>query len=487
MTFPWQDSLYWFSPLWILAGAVLMMLSLSTFISRDRAVTVSRWIASLALAVAFLKYLHHWQFNADIAVAHLALARTTLFASLLVLFSSLCVSLSSTAFLRTHPSLKKPELYMLLVLGTLGLLMMLSSGHLLFVFLGLEMASLSFYISIGMRTEDRLAHEASLKYYLLGALGSAFFLYGIAYFYAATSSLSLVSLEGGASLSVTGLRYLQVSFVLLAAGMVFKAALFPFYFWTLDVYQGAPTLLTGWMSTVVKATILTVLLMSVRKFSQWIGNLDLLFSGIAAASLILGGLLAVGQSYVKRLLACSSISHAATALIAIAAGCHGASWDNAATGPMLYYLLTYTVMTLGAFLVLGLLTSERSDDLPLSYLRGLAKKRPQLAFYLSLFTLSLAGLPPTAGFFAKYTVFIYAIEKGLTWLVALALATTLIGLYYYLKLIALMYFEDPDTTVTYPTNTETTLAMFIIAFLGIATLALGIMPQQYLHWALSSQ
>ena len=341
---------------------------------------------------------------------------------------------------------------------------------------------------IALRSNWHNANEASLKYFLLGALGAATFLYGSAFFYGATHSLSLSALSG-AALDHTQLQYLILGGMLLCIGFLFKLALFPFYFWLPDVYQGSSSLVAGWMATIVKVAVFGAFFGLLTRLVPWMmPPLHLLLLLSAGASLIVGNLLAVQQKKLKRLFACSSISHAGYILLALAAGTANPDWDAASAGPMLYYLLVYTLMTLGAFLLLSLLSPDEADDLDIAHLHGLYRFHPRLAITLSVFLLSLAGLPPMAGFFAKYSLLVYAFGRGETGLVTLGILTTLIGFYYYLKVIVAMFFKEPTplTIRPVPAKAHNSLAIFIVTFLAIAILVLGIFPQTYLKWALLS-
>ncbi len=483
----WIQELYWGAPLFFLAASALALMTAGLFLSPARELRVYATGTIAALVIAILLAFARWQTAPSLQFEVISATPFRFFFVILLTFSSLILALIAPFYTQTFSSLRRPEFYLLILFATTGFAMMNLSENLLFIFLGLELASFSFYILIGMRDSDRLAHEALLKYFLLGALASALFAYGIAFFYGATADLHLSALVG-ASFGRAELRYLQIAGIFLFAGFAFKLALFPFYFWTPDVYQGAPTPLTGWMAAIVKVGVFGVLLTVLAACLPWLPYLKTVAITAAGATMLIGNLLALRQNNLKRLLACSSIAHAGYALLGIVAGLEMPSIATGANGSVLYYLLTYVVMTLGAFAALSMLSVEEEwadDRLTWNELTGLSERNPQLALFLAIFAFSLAGFPPTAGFFAKYTILRHALDAELYGLVGLALFSSLIGLFYYLKIISAMYFEPTPSgaRLAKPVNAW---VLFVVAFLGIASLLLGIFPEEYLRFSILS-
>lgn len=491
----WDHIIYGFLPLWMLALTVLVLMGSSLFLTGKKEVLFCRsfTIGSL-LATAFILFRQWQSYGMSVFADILIVSRFNLFLAILIVLASLLTVLVSAHFVSNFENLKKPEFYTLIVLATLGMLMMNMSLNLLFIFLGLELASLCFYILIALRQENRWANEAAIKYFLMGSVASALFLYGIAFFYGATQELNLQALRG---IAVTAgeLLYLKIAFLLLFIGAAFKLALFPFHLWVPDVYQGSPTLLTGWMASTVKAAVFGVFLTLLSLFNNlsdpaWLENKTIiaLLSATAGLTMLVGNLLAIRQHFVKRLLACSSIAHAGYLLIALATAMHRGPQVAFAVSALLFYLLVYTIMTLGAFFCVSLLSRAENDDLQLAELAGLGRTHPQIAFYLSIFMLSLAGIPPTAGFIAKYTLFIYASERGLYGLLVVGIVASLVGLYYYLKVIALMYFSEPGpdslpALSTIEAKPAYYFSTFLIVCLAILSVALGVFPEDYLLWS----
>ncbi len=330
--------------------------------------------------------------------------------------------------------------YALLLLATAGMLAMAKGSDFLTIFLGLEVFSLSLYILVGFNRQDARSSEAALKYFLLGAFASGFFLYGIALIYAATGSTSLTAIAQGIAPLSASLPFkplLPVGIGLLLVGYGFKVALAPFHMWTPDVYQGAPTPVTAFMSVATKtaafASLIRVLTAVITVERPWL----LALAGLAVLTMTIGNLAALRQTSLKRMLAYSSIAHAGYVLVGLAAG-NARGIEGA-----LYYLLAYTFMNLGAFAVLLAVQQQNENDVTGERIAGLAGRQPILAVLMAVFMFSLAGIPPLAGFFGKLYVFSGAVDAGLTWLAIVAVINSAIGAYYYLRVTVSMYMTDP--------------------------------------------
>ena len=382
--------------------------------------------------------------------------------------------LTSADYLRRE-KMNHPEFYALLLFATAGMLMMAASNELVMVFLGLEILSIATYVMAGFRRTDLKSNESALKYFLLGSFSSAFFLYGVALIFGATGSTSLIGIAESLRSSEISITLVELSAALMLIALCFKVAVAPFHIWTPDVYEGAPTPVTGFMSVGPKAAGFAVLF---RVFltafpsiqDRWASAIWL----IAALTMVLGNVIAVVQPNIKRMLAYSSIAHAGYVAVAFAA------ISSRGVSAALFYLLAYSLMNLGAFAIVAMLGRSEDKLVNLTDYAGLGAKRPGLAAVLSIFLLSLAGMPGTAGFAGKFFIFRAALESRLVWLAIIGLVTTVISFYYYLYVIVQMYMREPSdefADVTVPGSVK--LALFVSA---AGTLYLGILPTSVLEW-----
>ncbi len=370
----------------------------------------------------------------------------------------------------------RPEVFPLLFLAVSGMTIMVTTENLVMIFVGLEVFSISLYVMCGLARERIASVESALKYFLLGAFSSAFFVYGIALVYGATGHMDLP----GISAAVGGLEALVSLPMLLAGGAMilvtfaFKIGVVPLHFWVPDVYQGAPTPVTAFMAAGTKAAAFGILLRilhsgfgsSAEVSERWFGALALL----AVLTMLLGNLLALVQDRVKRLLAYSSIAHAGYLILGLIAPLEIGAKN------VLFYLLAYTFMTVGAFVVISLFQTEDGEDADhLSQLAGLWKRRPLLSLALGVFMFSLIGIPPMGGFTGKYMIFMAAIESGHIVLAAIMGVAALIGAAYYLKVIVAVFFRDSEREMVNQLEVPGAAVIALtIAVLG--TLILGLAP-----------
>jgi NADH-quinone oxidoreductase subunit N len=330
--------------------------------------------------------------------------------------------------------------FAMLLLATTGMRVMTIANDFMTLFISLEILSLALYILVGFNRKDPRSAEAALKYFLLGAFASAFFLYGVALIYAATGTTNLTEIAKGIlplSAPLPGAPLLPIGAGLLVVGFGFKLALVPFHMWTPDAYQGAPTPVTAFMSVATKtaafAALIRVLSALTTHDKPWL----LALAVLAALTMTLGNLAALRQNSLKRMLAYSSIAHAGYVLIGLASG------TAQGTQGALYYLLAYTFMNIGAFSVVLALQRRDENDVQMERLTGLAARRPGLALLMAIFMFSLTGVPPLAGFFAKLYVFGAAVNGGLIWLVITGGLNSAVSAYYYLRVIVSMYMTEP--------------------------------------------
>ena len=360
------------------------------------------------------------------------------------------------------------EYYILIQSSVLGMMMMAGAKNLFMIFLGLEIMSVCFYVLAGVNRKKEKAIEASLKYFLLGAFATGFLVYGIALIYGSAHSTSIDVITAGFPEFSTNLIFL-VGILLFLIGFSFKIAAFPFHMWVPDVYQGAPTIVSGLFSTIGKAAA----------FSAIIATLTALFSGqnqslflpylsvLAVFSMLFGSIVAIAQTDIKRMLAYSSISHAGYILIGLAAG------TPTGIAGVIFYLTAYTFMNLAAFGIISLIEGENDANLSIDSYAGLGSKKPVLAALLSIIMFSLAGIPPLAGFFGKYYVFIAAIKSGLTWLAIVGIISSVISVYFYLRIVVLMYFREGEQ-ISLPAKSFSGMLGVIISVLLV--IILGILP-----------
>jgi len=378
--------------------------------------------------------------------------------------------------------LDQAEYYALILLSVSGGMVMVASNELIVLFLGLEVLSFALYVLAGFSRTEAKSEEASVKYFLLGAFASAFFLYGIALIYGATQTTNFDSiLNAVTKIDPTTSPMLLGGIALVLIGLGFKAAVIPFHQWTPDVYEGSPTSVTAFMAAAAKIAAFIALM---RVFSAlmpvhgiWVKSMQV----IAILTMVFGNILAVSQTNIKRLLAYSSIAHAGYLMVGLVALSHSADARNGGvvnqltvTGSV-FYLFAYTFTTLGAFGVLIYLSNKGKDYQHLNDLRGLVKSRPLAAYTMMFFMMSLGGIPPTMGFMGKWQIFMAAIaarEINLSIWMGLSSA---IGLFYYLKVVYTMMFEEP-VEVPGPVPTNVGGARFALVITAVATVVLGVMP-----------
>ncbi len=368
----------------------------------------------------------------------------------------------------------RSEYYALLLFAIAGMILMASGTDLVIIFLGLELMSLCLYILAGFLRTDGRSNEAALKYFLLGAFVTGFFLYGIALVYGVAGTTNLAVLGKNFSTYSSNTLFL-VGVGLLAVAFSFKIAAAPFHLWAPDVYEGAPTTVTAFMSTGAKAAAFGAFVaVFLRTFDYAGTNVSMILAFLAAASMIVGNITALAQSNVKRLLAYSSVAHAGYMLTGIAAG------NAEGQIGILFYLAAYVAMNIGAFSVIALLERENGEGLTFDDYAGLSASQPVLAALMALFLFSLAGIPPFAGFFGKYYVFLSAVKSGMTWLAIIGVLTSVISVYYYLRIVVLMYFTEGKAQVA----AKPTLGVYVaLGIAAILVLELGLYPSSILSFA----
>jgi NADH-quinone oxidoreductase subunit N len=433
----------------------------------------------------------HSAFNGMIVLDELRLSFTLIF----VIVSILTV-LVAAAWIDLE-KLPAGEFHALLLFATCGMMLMASAGDLVIVFLGLEILSIATYVLAGFRRSDVRSNESSLKYFILGSFASAFLLYGIALVYGATSTETLPGTTNIALIAGRINHSLYPPLLLAGAAMMlvgfgFKIATAPFHVWTPDVYEGAPTPVTAFMAAGPKAAgfasfmrvfvfgfPLATALASTGGYAHqsWVTALAIM----AALTMSVGNVAAIVQSNVKRMLAYSSIAHAGYALVGFVAA--GAATDaqqrSAALTAVAFYLLTYAVMNMGAFAIVTVIARRNDRQTSVDDYNGIGFLSPALAFSLSLFLLSLLGIPLTAGFMGKVMVFTNAVRQGYVWLVVIGVLNSALSAYYYLRLIIVMFFRERNAPWDAPRLPASIVLALVLTIAGV--LYLGLFPERVMH------
>jgi NADH-quinone oxidoreductase subunit N len=444
------------------AAALVLLLDLGPrWIGRE----VLAAVALGGMVAALLVTLSRWGTVGRAFRDMIVLDNFALFFNVVICYATALIVLLSMDYLRRSGN-DSAEYWALVLFATAGMMLLAAAGDLVVVFLGLELMSLSLYVLAGLFKRELASGEAALKYFLLGAFASSFLLYGIALIYGAagTTSLDRIAL---AMAGRTNDPLFVIGLGLLLVGFGFKISSVPFHMWAPDVYQGAPTSVTALIATGSKAAafaaLIRVLAVQLRGVPDdwtalvWVG---------AAVTMTVGNVVAIAQSNLKRMLAYSSIAHVGYMLIGLVAGGPGG------VGAILFYLLTYTFTTAGAFGVITLCERARAEAVDVADYTGLARRHPLLAAVLALFLLSLIGIPPLAGFVGKFYLFGAAVRAGHFWLAVIGVLNSAVAAYYYLRVVVLMYMREPEGASTscvpsFASGLALTIALLAIVLLGV--------------------
>ena len=387
----------------------------------------------------------------------------------LFLYLTVAVVLVYSRDYLTERGLYKGEFFVLALFALLGMMVMVSASHFLTLYLGLELLSLSLYAMVALQRDSSVATEAAMKYFVLGALASGMLLYGMSMVYGVTGSLSLgdmaIALQDDTDLRIP----LVFGLVFIVAGLAFKLGAVPFHMWVPDVYHGAPTAMTLFIGSAPKiaafAFVVRILGQGLEsQVTEWRDMLVIL----AVLSMAVGNIAAIAQSNLKRMFAYSTISHMGFMLLGILAG------SQNGYGSAMFYVVVYALMSLGGFGMILLLSRAGFECDQLEDFKGLNRRSPWLAFLMLLLMFSMAGVPPTVGFYAKLAVLQSVVEIGYVWLAIAAVLFSLVGAFYYLRIVKLMYFDTPHDTTPITTSPDTRVVM---SANGLAVLVLGIVPQ----------
>jgi len=360
------------------------------------------------------------------------------------------------------------EFMVLTLFALLGMMVMISASHFLTLYIGLEILSLSLYAMVALQRDSAIATEAAMKYFILGALASGMLLYGMSMLYGATGSLQVNQIAVDIAHGVQNRELLVFGLVFIVAGLAFKLGVVPFHMWVPDVYHGAPTAMTMLIGSAPKlaafAFVMRILVEGLQPLSMhWSNMLEIL----AILSMALGNIVAISQTNLKRMLAYSTIAHMGFMLLGILAG------NVDGYGAAMFYAVVYVLMSLGGFGMIMLLSREGFEADTLNDFKGLNQRSPWLAFLMLLLMFSMAGIPPTVGFYAKFSVLSAVVNAGHVPLAIFAVIISLIGAFYYLRIVKLMYFDAPESHAPIALQPDSSI---LISFNGIAVLLLGIIP-----------
>jgi len=440
-----------------LAGASLALLMIGVFIG-NRSTTILTWVTSLLMIIALIMVIILDGETRETFSGLFVIDTFSSFMKCLVLIASSMTLIIGTNYI-SREGMKKFEFPILILFATTGMLLMISANDLISLYIGLEMQSLSLYIIAAFKRESVRSTESGLKYFVLGALSSGLLLYGASLIYGFSGStgfndianvVSLATQSGDTSIG------LLIGLVFVIAAIAFKVSAVPFHMWTPDVYEGAPTPVTAFFAAAPKIAAMALLIrLFIGPFYDAIEQWQQIILFISVASMALGAFAAILQKNIKRLLAYSSIGHVGYALVGLAAG------TQEGIRGVLIYLAIYMVMTIGAFACVLAMRQRGQMVENIEDLSGLSRTNPALALVFSIFMFSMAGIPPLAGFFGKFYVFMAAVESDLIGLAIIGVLTSVVGAFYYIKIVKVIYFDKPKEPLDKPIGIELTVALVI--------------------------
>ncbi|HQY20675.1 MAG TPA: NADH-quinone oxidoreductase subunit N [Ignavibacteria bacterium] len=460
-------------PIVLIAFAACAILLIEAFSKESKSVVYGFSIISImgAIATSFLSL------NKEVIVFNqfLKISNASIMFSVIILIGVLITVIASKNYLEKE-NINFGEFYSLVLFSLMGMMLMVFANDLLIIFIGLELMSVCFYVLAGFLRLRKKSNESALKYFLLGAFITGFILYGIALIYGITGTTNLTRIF--ADNKIFSNYVFIIGYALFLIGFLFKIGVFPFHMWIPDVYDGAPTIVSGMLSTAGKIAAVGTVLPIILTVN--IVSFKLIFSVAAVATMMYGNIIALAQTNIKRLLAYSSIASAGYIFVGVAA------MNEFALKGIAYYLIAYTFMQLGAFIIVSIL--EKKDDgsreykyVDLDFYKGLGKRNPVLATFLTIFLFSLAGIPPFAGFWGKYYLFYAAIQANLIWLSVIGILLSLIGVYYYLKITVYMWFSESteELMAEYEKVPVSRSGIFATSLAVIGTIVFGLDPNLF--------
>jgi len=454
----------------VLLAVGMIILLIGNFV-RNKAIIAH--LAVAGLVAALILAVQQWNDPQSGFFGMVLIDNFSVLFNIIFLVAGIITILMARSYLVFH-GIEKFEFYALMLFCTVGMMVMAASSDLIVIFLGLEIMSIPLYVMAGFARHNPESNESAIKYFMMGAFASAFLLYGIALVYGAaeTTDLRRIITDFDFIMMKAKIFLVPGAFMILF-GFAFKVAAVPFHMWVPDVYQGAPTPVTGFFSVAPKAAgFAAILRIFVYGFPS-MQELTPVLWVLAVLTMSVGNLLAIFQPNIKRMLAYSSIAHTGYILVALTAGGDGA------VSSALYYLTAYTFFNLGGFAIITMIDSRAGSKAKLDEMKGLSIRHPFLAALLALFMFALAGFPPTAGFFGKFFVFSEAIKQGYVWLVIIAVMNSFVSVYYYLRVVVVSYFGKADEEFK-PVSFQP--ALILVLFITAAgTLLLGVLPGYWLE------
>jgi NADH-quinone oxidoreductase subunit N len=455
----------------ISATALLVMIIEAILPKRDKGEPIVFFLCLVGVAAAIV--LSFFDINKNIVLYGNFLRFTTLTSILnITLLIGIFITIVSSRNYLKKENIHVSEYYLLLLFSLLGMMLMINANDLLILFVGLELMSVCFYVLAGFIRKRLDSNESAIKYFLLGAFITGFLLLGIAFIYGFTGSTNYADIAKANPLKD---NFYLLGLTLVFIAFIFKTGSFPLQMWIPDVYQGAPTIVTGMMSSVGKTAAFGALIAFFSIFD--VRSIPLIVAIIAVLTMLYGNVVALVQTNIKRLLAYSSIAHAGYIMVGFIL------INLASTQAIVFYLISYILMQLGAFIIVGIVEnrlsgSEKRNDLEIY--KGLGKRNPMAAVLLTIFLFSLAGIPPFAGFWGKYYIFLSAIQNNYIWVAIVGILLSLIGVYYYIKVILYMWFYESEVTGEESFSAEFSFTAAFISVIGI--FAFGIYPEFILRY-----
>lgn len=465
----------------VLAIAIMVILVAGLFV-REEKQPLSHWLSLLAIVITAFVAMSGFDSGATNYTFNKMFVSDPM-AKLLKLFA--CIATFATLIYARQYTMARGmlggtlsgEFYVLALMTLLGQMIMISGNSFLIIYLGLELMSLSLYALVALRRDHPISTEAAMKYFVLGAMASGFLLYGMSLLYGATGSLELTQVAAAVSSGTVNKMVLVLGVVFLMAGLAFKLGAAPFHMWAPDVYQGAPTSVTLLLGAAPKLAAFAICMrLLVGALGAMAADWQQMLIVMAVASMAVGNITAIAQTNIKRMLAYSTISQMGFMLLGLLSGVFEGSTTAAAANAYsasMFYAVTYVLTTLGSFAVIMLLSRSGFEAESLDDFKGLNQRSPWFAAIMMVLLLSLAGVPPMVGFFAKLTVLEAALAAGHLWLLIVAVLLSLVGAYYYLRIVKLMYFDAPTdmSPIVADRGMQITLSIN-----GIAVVLLGILP-----------
>jgi NADH-quinone oxidoreductase subunit N len=476
----------------LVGGLLIMLVDAFSRIDRDPKPELAL-LTAMVLGVAGLSAVWLWVTGGpgevpELLGGYLATDSMALFFDVVICGGGALSALLSGGYLVEHEQ-ERGEYYVLLLFSAFGAMVLARATDVVSLFIALETMSLGVYSLIAFRRTSARAAEGALKYFLLGSFAGALLLFGSVLFYGATGHTNLASIGAAVAAGEVALPLVLVGLLLVLVGLAFKVSAVPFHMWTPDAYEGAPTSTTTFMSVAVKAAAFAVLVrvlavgfgdeLSASMVSGW----PPLVAALAALSMVVGNVAAIVQSSVKRMLAYSSIAHAGYALVGVAA-MHGESTAGASS--VLYYMMAYTVSNVLAFGSLILFGSRGREAVTYEDLAGARRRHPLAALPFVIGILSLLGMPPTAGFFGKYYVFVAAVQADLVWLAVVGVLASAAGAYYYLRVLVFLFMREPQEGAAVAVPMRSTYVTAALVLSGYFVLKMGVTPAVYLDWAIEA-